>query len=251
MSDTFTKADWENYATCYDVLNELRPYAAMLGHVLSTLGNARYPLLDAGCGTGNLIDRIPSEGRGRIVGIDASMEMLARASVKCVHAEFWLADLDSTLPFENSSFGTIVCVNALYAVANPAKTLAEFSRILRPAGSLIVVTPKFGYENGLILKAHCQSNKEDTYWLNVHTDPEREESLVREAMSDEGLAQRFLQIAKINNVIARERSFHFFTEKTLSRFALQNGFTDIQVKQTYADQNLLLSAKRAQERKCE
>jgi ubiquinone/menaquinone biosynthesis C-methylase UbiE len=251
MSDTFTKADWKNYAACYDALNELRPYAEMLGHVLSTLGNARYPLLDAGCGTGNLIARIPPEGRGRIVGIDASMEMLARASVKCAHAEFWLSDLDSTLPFEDSSFGTIVCVNAVYAVADPAKTLAEFNRVLRPAGSLIIVTPKFGYENGLILKAHCGSGKDDMYWQNIHKDPEREELLVHEAINDETLAQRFLQIAKINKVIACERSFHFFTEKTLSRFASQNGFTDIEVKKIYADQNLLLSAKRAQERKCE
>ena len=248
MRRKFTKSSWDAYATCYDALNELRPYAQMLEDVAEKLVLTGNPLLDAGCGTGNLIAKLSPERAGKIVGIDASMAMLAHANVKCPHAEFWLADLDSMLPFEDASFGTLVCMNALYAVTHPANVLAEFDRVLRPGGSLIIATPKFGYENGLILKAHCCSPEDDAHWMNAHETPAREETLLREAVRDDVLIERFLQIARSNRAIATERSFHFFTEEDLSRLVQGNGFKNVQVAKTYADQNLLLTAKRRHER---
>jgi len=246
MREVFNKNDWEHYAECYDVLNELRPYSDMFETVLATLGNIRYPLLDAGCGTGNLIAQLPAHSTAKVVGIDASMAMLARANVKCPRAEFWLADLDTTLPFDASSFGTITCLNALYAVADPSNTLREFNRILRPAGSLVIVVPKPRYQNGLILKSHCQSEKPDSYWLDAHRSRKREERLIREAVKEKITVDRFLRLARFNRAIANEPSFHFLNAQELSLLLRANGFTDVRIKETYADQNFLVTAIRSE-----
>jgi len=195
--------------------------------------------------------RLPQSNSRRIVGTDASFAMLNAARSKCIGVEFVHADLNVPLPFADHVFQTVVCVNALYALAEPAKTLKEFSRIICPHGLLIVVTPKLGYENGLILKSHCRSEKDDAYWIHMHASPERERQLVREAMNDEILAERFLQVAKINRAIVRERSFHFFTKGQLSRLVSESGFTDIRIERTYAKQNLLLTAKRTRKESSE
>jgi ubiquinone/menaquinone biosynthesis C-methylase UbiE len=244
MLRKFGTAGWNRYAADYDCLNELRPYARMVEKVVRTLRSAEYPILDAGCGTGNLTARLADMRTGRVVGIDSSDAMLKQAKRKCAEMEFHRVDLNSRLPFGDSEFGTIACINTLYALADPAAVLREFSRLLRQQGLLVLATPKLGYENGLILKSHCRSRKPDSYWRDAHASPEREELLVREAIRDRRLAERFLRIARYNRAIAHENSFHFFTASELSRLARESGFLRVRIKETYAGQNLLLVAKR-------
>jgi ubiquinone/menaquinone biosynthesis C-methylase UbiE len=243
-SVVFTKSDWDRYAKWYDDLNMLRPYARMLADVTKHLRTSPLPIMDAGCGTGNLIRALPQRNRRDVVGVDGSKAMLARAKAKNTDTTFIHADLNARLPFEDMSFGTVVCVNALYAFLDPSKSLGEFRRILRKKGRLIVVTPKLGYENGLILKAHCRSQKPDSYWQDAHGNETRERRLLHEAVKDEALAKRFLWIASVNRVIACERSFRFFTAEELANLASDNGFADARMKETYAHQNLLLVASR-------
>ncbi len=246
MSDEFSKAEWDDYAEYYDSLKELRPYAQMLDDVAFLLTGAQGPWLDAGCGTGNLPQRLGKKIAGeKFIGIDTSEPMLSRARSKCPSFTFQIGNLDSRIPFDDQVFLTVVCINALYAVADPKKTLEEFRRLLHPGGLLVLVTPKSGYENGLILKAHSRSDKPDEYWKAMHASFEREERLVREAITDPRLAERFLHVARFNRVISKDRKFHFFTEADLSELVESNGFKVTSTKLTYAEQNLLLAAKRS------
>lgn len=244
MAREFDLDDWRRYAEAYDGLNQLLPYCWMLDDVIAALAGAKYPLLDAGCGTANLICRLMSSTTERIIGVDLTGAMLDRAREKCPGIEFLDANLNERLPFGDNSFETVTCINALYAVENPEQTLKEFFRVLMPEGRLVVVTPKEGYENGLMLKAHCGSEKPDSYWLDMHTTPEREEILIREAVSDQVVFEKFLEVARFNRRIRHEGKFHFFEPDGLYRVVSECGFENIEIKPTYARQNLLVIARR-------
>lgn len=232
-----SKVDWDEYAALYDSILALNPYREMLGHVAKALqkSGAR-SALDAGCGTGNLVALLAKDASLCITGIDSSPEMLARAKEKCTSARLMHTDLNGTLPFKDRTFDAIACVNALYAVGKPVQTLKEFCRILKNGGSLVVATPKCDYENGLILKAHCKSEKPDAYWLDAHASVEREEKLVREALGDEMHALNMLAVAAINRRIAKTKQFHFFTEAKLREMISSAGFQIAGYKETYAQQ---------------
>lgn len=242
MSSLFDSTAWDQYAESYDALNELRPYSDMLERVSDALSPSKYPLLDAGCGTGNLLAKLVRTHCGDIAGLDSSDAMLVRARAKCPSANILKGDLGQALPFADGTFSYVTCVNALYAVPDPRSTLLELRRILRPGGTLVVVTPKLGYDNGLILKAHCESSKPDSYWRDVHADPERERALLKEAISDRAFAERLLLVARYNRAIARERSFHFFSPDGIVSLFDASDFAIRRMELTYADQNHFLLA---------
>lgn len=206
----------------------------MLDEVAKTIKG--HTVLDAGCGTGNLTTLLAQDTSLCLTGMDPSPEMLTRAKEKCPSARFIHGDLNDTLSYAYETFDAIVCVNALYIVENPARTLKEFCRILKYGGTLVIATPKHGYENGLILKAHCESEKPDAYWLDAHASTRREEKLVREALGDEMHALNMLTVAAINRRIAKTKQFHFFTEAELREVICTAGFRITAYKETYAGQ---------------
>jgi SAM-dependent methyltransferase len=243
MKRAFSVKDWEQYAEYYDALNELRPYREMVDDVLGVLPSLISSVLDAGCGTGNISAGL-SLRAGRVIGVDRSSLMIKRARRKCAGGAFVVTDLDTALPFRDQTFNAIVCMNTLYALKNTAMVLLEFLRVLHPGGKLIIVTPKYGYENGLILKAHCKSKKPDSYWLNAHATAARETTLLREALSDKALEDRFRMVAQTNRKIAFACAFTFFKEEQLASLTKESGFAIKKIGYTYANQNLLLVAEK-------
>lgn len=235
---------WDRYAECYDALNLLRPYEAMLETVVGHLTNQPGPLLDAGCGTGNLIQRVRQHFPNLdVTGFDSSPHMLARARSKLGdHVRLAEADLNQPLALADDSFDCVCCINTLYALQSPESALQEFNRLLRLNGKLILVTPKQGYENGYILKAHAGSKKPKAYWQKLHDSPEREEILIREACANPELAEKFMELARYNRSIVTDRTFHFFTQPGLVSLVKKVGFRVQSVERVYAKQNLLLVA---------
>ncbi|MBP6949238.1 MAG: methyltransferase domain-containing protein [Candidatus Pacebacteria bacterium] len=245
----FSQDDWNDYARCYDSLAKLTPYVEMVkGVAQKVLLGERGPILDAACGTGNFESSLLSEQihqTFQATGVDSSQAMLRRARRKCEKYEgvsFIEADLNVTLPFGNETFKQLVSINTLYAVSSPRDTLLEFGRVLQKGGVLHLVTPKYGYENGLILKSHCGSSLPDDFWTNAHATPEREEFLIREAISDEGLIEDMLSAAKYNRLIGRTGIFHFFKEEDLIDLLSRTSFSVVRSSLTYADQALFITA---------
>lgn len=241
---SFTQQDWEHYARCYDRLNELTPYQAMLEEVARALRTQEGErILDAACGTGNLTTRLEQDTGAVVMGCDYSEVMLACAQDKCGdRAPLLRTNLNRPIPFADHSFDAVACVNTLYAVANPAHLLSEFSRVLRVGGRIVLVTPKAGYENGLILKAHCKSPKPDAHWEQVHLDPTREEARIREACGDTELARDLILVGTWNRLISKNSRFHFFTTEALEDLITHAGFTITDRRMTYAGQCHLIVA---------
>jgi ubiquinone/menaquinone biosynthesis C-methylase UbiE len=92
--------------------------------------------LDAACGTGRFAEFLARRGH-RVIGVDSSPDMLAYARRRVPTGEFRLGELDR-LPLPDDSVGVIVCALALVHVPRLEPVFAEFARVLRPGGDLII-----------------------------------------------------------------------------------------------------------------
>jgi ubiquinone/menaquinone biosynthesis C-methylase UbiE len=92
--------------------------------------------LDAACGTGRFAEFLARLGH-RVIGVDSSPDMLALARQRVPEAKFDIAGLDR-LPLPDESVDVIVCALALEHVASLDPVLAEFARVLRPGGDLVI-----------------------------------------------------------------------------------------------------------------
>jgi ubiquinone/menaquinone biosynthesis C-methylase UbiE len=92
--------------------------------------------VDAACGTGRHAAYLASLGH-TVIGIDTSPEMLAVAREKLPAVEFHEADLHD-LPVADDCADLVVCALALTHAPDLGRALAEFVRVLRPDGHLVV-----------------------------------------------------------------------------------------------------------------
>jgi len=92
--------------------------------------------LDAACGTGRHTAYLASLGY-EVIGVDSSPEMLARAREKVPEGDFYVADLHD-VPLPDDSVDLVVCAIALSHVPDLGPALAEFVRVLRPNGHLVI-----------------------------------------------------------------------------------------------------------------
>ncbi len=92
--------------------------------------------LDAACGTGRHAAYLREKGY-RVVGIDGSPEMLARAKRRVSDADLRLGSLFA-LPIDDASVDLAVCALALDHVPNLEGVFAEFARVVRGNGRIIV-----------------------------------------------------------------------------------------------------------------
>jgi len=92
--------------------------------------------LDAACGTGRYAEFLAAQGH-QVIGVDGTPEMLARARQRVPTAEFLDGDLHR-LPLGDNAVDLVVCALALTHVADLAPVMAEFARVLRPGGHLVL-----------------------------------------------------------------------------------------------------------------
>ncbi|MEU8639259.1 class I SAM-dependent methyltransferase [Amycolatopsis sp. NPDC048633] len=92
--------------------------------------------LDAACGTGRYAEFLAGRGH-RVIGVDSSPDMLTRAHVRVPQAEFLRGDLHR-LPVADAEVDLVVCGLALTHVSTLEPVLAEFARVLRPGGHLVI-----------------------------------------------------------------------------------------------------------------
>ncbi|MFD8499873.1 class I SAM-dependent methyltransferase [Amycolatopsis sp. NPDC059657] len=92
--------------------------------------------LDAACGTGRYAEFLAGRGH-RVIGVDGSPDMLARARTRVPRCEFLLGDLHR-LPVADAEVDLVVCALALTHIPALEPVLAEFARVLRPGGHLVI-----------------------------------------------------------------------------------------------------------------
>ena len=94
-------------------------------------------ILEVGCGTGHWLNALAS-AVGRCYGLDFSGAMLQQARQQGRACKLTCGRA-SRLPYRDTSFDLITCVNALHHFERPQAFVSEARRLLRPAGALVVI----------------------------------------------------------------------------------------------------------------
>ncbi len=98
-------------------------------------------VLDLGCGTGDLLDRLRQERGVRGMGVDIDAEKI----VECIQKGIPVVQTDLNLPldgFETGSYDYVILSQTIHQVAQPDRLMQEILRIGRNA---IVSFPNFGH----------------------------------------------------------------------------------------------------------
>lgn len=90
-------------------------------------------VLDLGCGNGELTQRIAASGAS-VVGIDASIEMVAAAREKGLRVDHGNAE---KLPYPDHTFEAVFSNAALHWIRGQDDMLTEVRRVLRPGGRFV------------------------------------------------------------------------------------------------------------------
>jgi SAM-dependent methyltransferase len=119
--------------------------------------------LDAGCGTGFLSFELAARGH-RVTGVDFAPAMLAEARRKAAEHDatvcFEEADAEQ-LPFPSGSFDFAISRHVLWTLPHPAAAVAEWVRVLRPGGRLVVLDGRF--DPGFLIEPSQNARTSEEY----------------------------------------------------------------------------------------
>ncbi|MFD7812862.1 class I SAM-dependent methyltransferase [Streptomyces sp. NPDC059785] len=101
-------------------------------------------VLDAGCGVGDTARTVAKESGAYVTGIDGIEPDVALARQRSVrtgepgrHTRFLVANYHA-LPFADASFDGVYTMESFVHSCDPRRGLAEFLRVLRPGGRLVM-----------------------------------------------------------------------------------------------------------------
>lgn len=101
-------------------------------------------VLDAACGTGYGTLILAEAGASSVAGIDLSDDAVGIAQERLGDRGTVRQGDVRELPFDDDSFDLIVCFETIEHVEDGAAAVAEFRRVLRPDGLLIISSPNPG-----------------------------------------------------------------------------------------------------------
>ena len=116
------------------------------------MNEASGDVLELGVGTGLALEfYAPTQ---RVVGIDFSEEMLAKAQIRRERGALdhvrELRQMDArVLDFPDASFDWVAAMHVLSVVPEPERVMSEISRVLRPGGR-VMITNHFARERGFL-----------------------------------------------------------------------------------------------------
>ena len=131
---------WDDVAPRYDKAMRFLERYQFRGGREWVCSRASGDVLEVAVGTGLNLGLYPAETR--LTGVDLSPEMLARARSRSAVTgrpiELKEADV-AALPFEDSTFDTVVSTLAMCAIPDEQAAVLEMRRVLRPGGLLLLL----------------------------------------------------------------------------------------------------------------
>ncbi|MGI8689932.1 MAG: class I SAM-dependent methyltransferase [Thermomicrobiales bacterium] len=148
----------------------LREYVLDWLRLTDTMPRAVLTMLDAGCGTGGMLERLLQYGTA--IGIDLAPHAvrIARERRKCLVAHGSLV----ALPFADETFDVAISLDVLsdVGIAIEAAALDELYRALRPGGRLLLNLPAFtslaGEHDVAVRTARRYTTKKERTLVEAH-----------------------------------------------------------------------------------
>ncbi|MBU4533630.1 MAG: methyltransferase domain-containing protein [Firmicutes bacterium] len=223
---------WQLYARVYDtILLRFLPYRRLLRVSAEALNSAPgWKVLDAGCGTGNLTSHIArTRPETLLTAVDFAPAMLRRAARKVKNnskVTVRQVDLNRLLPFAESEFDAVVCVNVLYAVEDPERLLRELNRVLKPNGRFVLVNPANQPKMRFIVQEHISELRlsQPLLWPFL---------LAGQVLRT---LPQLLVFTLVNAHIQRQQEYHFYSVKRLVESIGDSGFKVIRSERVYGEQ---------------
>lgn len=102
-------------------------------------------VLEVGCGTGRFAIALWEHTNSRIIGLDASRDMLNTAKTKPSAGDVeWIEARAETIPYAGKAFDCVFMVFALHHFRDKHRALEEIFRVLKPGGRLVIATASHG-----------------------------------------------------------------------------------------------------------
>lgn len=95
-------------------------------------------ILDAGCGSGRMLDEL--RARGVVIGVDADAGAVAATRRRGHGARLCAIE---RMPFADASFDLVTCLDVIEHTPDDRRTLGELRRVTRPGGTLVVTVPAY------------------------------------------------------------------------------------------------------------
>ena len=95
---------------------------------------------DLGCGTGEMLSRLLTRQNTRLIGVDASPEMLEQARIRLPEKqtlELRLGELEN-LPMRDQEADAVAMSMVLYHIVEPEKSIMEVARVLKGGGRFVL-----------------------------------------------------------------------------------------------------------------
>jgi len=105
-------------------------YMSIVGSIVVGSGRAGLEILDVPAGNGLLAEQLRSRGH-----------RVTCADINAARPEYVFSDMERPLPFGDSSFDAVICLEGIEHVIDSYALVREFSRILRPGGFVVVSLP--------------------------------------------------------------------------------------------------------------
>lgn len=150
VDETAIKRAYKRWAPAYDIVfgGITMPGRLAAARRVNALSGR---MLEAGVGTGLSLSLY--EPHLKVTGIDLSPEMLDKARDKVARRGLGnvegLHEMDAgALDFPDGHFDALVAAYVMTVVPDPAAVLAEFARVVKPGGRLVIVN-HFSTEEGI------------------------------------------------------------------------------------------------------
>jgi 2-polyprenyl-3-methyl-5-hydroxy-6-metoxy-1,4-benzoquinol methylase len=140
-----------------------RYYAALVRRYAPRDGGK---LLEMGCGLGHLLGLLQDDFQ--CVGIDLIDYSIEQTKLNAPKAEAYQMSADDLSAFESGTFSAVVALHLVEHLPDPAKTIREVNRLLKPGGLWLFATPHPDYSLRRYKDRDNDAIGKDKTHINVH-----------------------------------------------------------------------------------
>ena len=143
-----------------------RRYYSALVRRYAPPGDSSRKLLEMGCGLGHLLGLLQDDFH--CVGIDLIDYSIEQTKLNAPKAEAFQMSADDLSAFESESFSVVVALHLVEHLPDPANTIQQVNRILKPDGLWLFATPHPDYSLRRFKDRDNDAIGKDKTHINVH-----------------------------------------------------------------------------------